>query len=223
MAKYIDFDLNNTTLTTTMISNARGTDYEIGRLYNEDKTFCLISFINTFDGADGERKFASNISDAEISYGAFEQILEPAALRADEAYNKGANLKTSRNGTNYGAFDDEETNISFRIFPSNRTEGNTTLFFTFGETWGDLAGLSGRLFAGEQIQGRRVFTRVRDGFVGLNKAAFVQTTQVQVPGENGAAAQTRYVPLNYTRVDEARGILSNALARARINELLANA
>lgn len=217
---YIDYELEKTTLALSTITTKKGVDYEIARLYNEDKTFCLVSFINTFDSVDGERKFASSISDAEVAYTAFEAVFEPAALRADEAYRKGENLQTSRNGTEYGLSDDEETDIEFRVFPSGRTEGNTTLFFTFGASWGDLSGLSGRFVVGEQARGRRVFTRVRDGFVPLG-ASFVQTTQVQVPGKDGAAPQTRYVPLNYTRINEARGILSNALALAKTNQLLA--
>ena len=222
-AQEIGFDLADATLSVSTIRSKRGEDWEIGRLFNAERTMCLVAFVNTVDTSQGERVFAADVSDAEISYGLFERHLEPAALAADAKLRAGADLVTSRSGTQYAVHRDDATDTEFRAFHSTTRPGNTSLFFTLGESWGALAGLAGRLTAVDGRMGaRRVYARVQEGFVRLS-AKFVETSKLVATDKEGKAipGATRYAPLNYKRVEQARGILSNALALERFDRLLA--
>lgn len=222
-AREVGFDLADATLTVFTIRSRRGDDLELGRLWNAGKTMALVAFVNTVDTSNGERVFAADVSDAELSYSLFERHMEPAALAADAALREGKDLITSRNGTRYAVRRDDAADIEFRAFHSTTRPGNTSLFFTLGESWGALAGLAGRMTAIDGRTGtRRIYARIQEGFVRLS-AAFVETTKLVATDKDGKPipGATRYAPLGYKRVEQARGILSNALAVQRMDKLLA--
>lgn len=205
------FKIDNMEITLEAIKSKDGREFPMVRASSGGAD--LIAFVNTT--RDGERMFAGDIIRMELDHGLYTETLQAGALAADGIFHDGVDLETAASGTEYAIYEDE--NAQYRAFPSRSNKENTNVYFTLKESWGDAAGLSGRITVMDsQRNGERIaYAREADGKAILD-ASFVRPERVTNEGGKTVRAIT-----NYQRLDQAEGAYRNARLIDAINSQLA--